>query len=394
MDSTFLGNTATTNGGGAIWLSPTTSAVITGSFRKNNQALSGGALFISSGASATINADRFPTTFESNTAQNGGAIYNDGGTLTVNHSTFYSNQVPQNAVLTGYGGAIEDKGTMTATEGGFYNNIGRIGAAVCACDAVTAITTSIQRSVFTQNAASVTGGGLYANTNTVTIHISNSDFFLNTAANGAGVSRFAATMSITDSSITNNTASNLGAGLYVTSGPTSTVGGYVEISNTTIAQNTATGTQGGGIYNTAEVDLTNATIAANTNGVFNFGNGAIMRMANSVLHDPNTLNCDGSGVVPASSGGNYSDDNSCGLSAPGDRQGVGLDPKLGTFVSHDLRANTSYYLLLAGSPLIDAAVAGCPLLDQRHANRVGPCDIGAIEYGGKLPWAYMPYISK
>ena len=62
-------------------------------------------------------------------------------------------------------------------------------------------------------------------------------------------------------------------------------------------------------------------------------------------------------------------------SAAGDRQGTGLDPKLGPL---ECVIRHCYHVPLAGSPLIDSG-SGCPPTDQRGAPRLGACDIGAIE---------------
>lgn len=397
VDSTFTGNSATN--GGAIWLSPTTSATLTGDFLSDNVAVDGGGLYMAAGSSALLNADQFQTFFEANHASDdGGGVYNNGGTLTVNRATFYQNVVPPDQLLSGFGAGIDDRGPMTITEGYFFNNTGRWGGGLCVCDPTVPIQTSITRSTFMSNIANQWGGGLYANTVDVTVAITDTSFSNNSAANGGGIARFAAAMNLTNSSITGNNASAAAGGMWVDSGPQPSVGGYVEVKDTTIAKNTAAGNLGGGIYNVAEIDLINDTIADNTLGVYNFGTGgadAIMRMSNTVLHNPTTLNCDSSvGFAISSAGGNFADDTNCGLTGPHDQQGAGLDPKLGTFVSNDTRANTSYYLLQASSPLINAGVAGCPAVDQRHASRVGACDIGAIEFGGQLPWAFLPYIGK
>jgi hypothetical protein len=53
--------------------------------------------------------------------------------------------------------------------------------------------------------------------------------------------------------------------------------------------------------------------------------------------------------------------------------------------------------LLPSSPAINAGDdAGCPGTDQRGAHRpVGAhCDIGAFEFGGQVPWLWLPLIRK
>jgi len=60
-------------------------------------------------------------------------------------------------------------------------------------------------------------------------------------------------------------------------------------------------------------------------------------------------------------------------------------------VTQPVQTSTIYVPPLAGSPLIDAG-ANCPLFDQIGASRVGPCDIGAVEFGGLFPKARVPIV--
>jgi len=50
---------------------------------------------------------------------------------------------------------------------------------------------------------------------------------------------------------------------------------------------------------------------------------------------------------------------------------------------------------LSGSPAIGAAnPADCPAVDQRGAARVGTCDAGAGEFGGRAVRALIPILIK
>jgi hypothetical protein len=55
---------------------------------------------------------------------------------------------------------------------------------------------------------------------------------------------------------------------------------------------------------------------------------------------------------------------------------------------------TNYYTPLPGSPLINKGASNCPTTDQIGATRLDACDVGAIEFGGVLPRAYLPYVLK
>jgi len=77
---------------------------------------------------------------------------------------------------------------------------------------------------------------------------------------------------------------------------------------------------------------------------------------------------------------------------PNSQTGTGLDPKLGPLTS-DPSGFTSYRLPLVGSPLINAGF-NCLARDQRGASRPDACDIGAVEFGGLLPRAFIPQAAR
>ena len=72
--------------------------------------------------------------------------------------------------------------------------------------------------------------------------------------------------------------------------------------------------------------------------------------------------------------------------------GAGLDPRLSA-LTFDSFSATYVRVPQLGSPLIDAGF-NCPLRDQRGAERVGVCDIGAVEFGGLLPMAHIPLVMR
>jgi hypothetical protein len=321
--------------------------------------------------------------------EDGGAAYNKGGTLTIRNAVLTVNRTPMQTLLAGYGGAIYSDGTLTLTNGVLYKNEGRYGGGVFVGNSATGAKAVIDRSSFLSNISGNLGGGLYTNDATTAITVTNSAFRGNTAATGGGIARFNAGLRLVNSSVTQNTATD-GGGLYIGAGPSPTDGGYVHVTSVTFSGNTASSNHGGGVFNTGLVELYSTTIFSNTNGVFSTNNGNT-RFRNSVLQNPSTLNCDGDGTAQISDDShNFSTDNSCVL--PNSQTGTGLDPKLGP-LTLDPDGLTSYHMPLAGSPLIDAG-SSCPALDQRGASRPNTCDIGAVEYGGLLPRAYIPLIVK
>ena len=176
--------------------------------------------------------------------------------------------------------------------------------------------------------------------------------------------------------------------MYAEALPAHTEGGYVEIHDATFSTNTVSTGSGGGLYNGGLMNLQGVTIKDNSNGVFAFTG---IRMSDTVLQNPGWLNCDGTGILPSSAGGNFSTDNSCGLSGNGDRQGVGLDPQLDP-LTRDASGITSYHMPRPGSPLINAAVPPCSPRDQRNGARLDACDIGAVEYRSLLRVGFLPLV--
>lgn len=109
------------------------------------------------------------------------------------------------------------------------------------------------------------GGGLYAQSGTITLH--NSDISKNTAlSNGGGIATRQADLSIDASTIRSNTARLVGGGIFITLG-------RITISDSILAENEA-GRGGGGLYNTrSQAFLNHVTVAANNGGRVGFGGG-------------------------------------------------------------------------------------------------------------------------
>ena len=193
-------------------------------------------------------------------------------------------------------------------------------------------------------------------------------------------------VTINNSSVTGNLA---GATLSVANGGGIYNSGRVTISNSTIGGNTASFGQGGGIYNGAGMTINNTTISGNTATRFGKGDnvysvGAVV-IQNSIIANGVNGNCYGS---VTSIGYNSSSDGTCKFNYTGDLNNT--DHKLGPLQNNGGPKQTM--ALLSGSPAIDAGNPnGCMdsnghLLrtDQRDMPRpdkedsVG-CDMGAYE---------------
>ena len=146
--------------------------------------------------------------------------------------------------------------------------------------------------------------------------------------------------------------------------------------------------QGGGIYNSGILTISNSTVSSN--GAVSGGGGIYgsAHLQNSIIaYSTHGGNCYGT----VSSIFSLSSDNSCNLNGPGDLNNV--NPKLGNLGSYG--GPTQTYALLSGSPAIDAGnPSGCTdglghLLktDQRGYPRPNTedrsgCDMGAYERQG------------
>jgi predicted outer membrane repeat protein len=361
-------------------------------FLTRGNAPSGGSIFVNPNAAVNIRNVSF---LNNSASDSGGAIYSNGGTLTIVDARFIQNKTPMNTIAVGYGGAIASLGTMTLYNGYFGLNEGRFGGAVFVGGTATAARASIDASTFTTNKAGSIGGGLYTNADTTALTVTNSVFGNNNSVGvGGGFARFNASVWITNTSFRGNSATS-GGGMNIASGPTPNVN-WVYLTSVTISGNNASSGQGGGIYNTGQVQISNATIVSNTNGVFNFGSGEQMRLRNTALQNPSSLNCDGDGTTPSYDGSNRVSDNSCGA---GFTSSVVADIKIGPLQTLAFPTGLAYHLPQAGSPLINAGTTdssgyGCPSRDQIRALRPDQCDIGAVEFGGLLDRAQVPLVAR
>lgn len=227
------------------------------------------------------------------------------------------------------------------------------------------------------DAAGALGGAVEADTSSVTA--TRVTVRGNGASTGGGIAAIRVTLA--ESTVSDNAATSTGGGVWADQ--------TVDAVNTTIAGNEA-GTSGGGVVVVNDTaTLTDVTLAGNTaptgaNVELQPGSDALVAFGTVVADPTGGTDCAvAPGAVTTSLGSNLSSDGTCGFGAgPADQAGAG-DPLLGPLAAQG--GPTETRVPQPGSPLLDAAVcADAPVAvptDQRGVTRPqGPaCDVGAVE---------------
>jgi CSLREA domain-containing protein len=344
-------NSATTAAGGGMVVAlngPLMAFALRNSQVYSNTAFQGGGIYLQSSFQpfALYSATIAGSQIYSNTAGHGAGIDNDSGNadnpLLLSDSYLHHNN-------------------SASLAGGIENNGGL----------------SILRSTLDSNIAATQGGGIYNNDNGL-VEITQSTLSANTAQFGGGIfiESFIYTKtlaSVVNSTLSGNTASHQGAGLYAN-------GGRAQFYNATIAANqiiVPTGSSypamGGGLLITP-----------------NFGINAIITVQNTLIGD-NSLRVGMNAPVPDDCYGTVRFQgynlietlSNCAFENPSVGDITGKDPLLGPLQLNG--GSTQTQALLPGSPAINAANSNAPARDQRNYIRPDAPDIGAFEFNGTIP---------
>lgn len=357
----------------------------------------------------TFTGGRAPAGGE-DTAQGGGAIYRDGGSLTVIDSVFTDNRAPSpgqdiaGGAIYGFGG-----GETVIAGSTFENNEASDGGAVGSLNGdLTVINSRLSDNAATGSGGNPgnggAGGAIYMDgrdevTTLCGVTVSNN----RAGAIGGGIFRvsntddgtFAMERTTVDGNATTPTDSGNAGGLYLqglaidirASSITRNQGFYgggiwlnesqVTMVNVTIAANTTIGSNGAGVWlgNDPTGTLENCTIADNTAtgesvaGAI-FGDG--LTLVNTIVANNTatyTKTCD---VTRTGGSGNlqWPDDSPC-TEAP-----LVADPLLSPL--QDAGGDTEVMVPAAQSPAVGIAT-GCPATDQLGNPRGDPCTAGAVE---------------
>ncbi len=292
-----------------------------------------------------------------NVATEGGGISNQG-VLTINGA-----MISQNSASSGGGGGVGSRGTLT-----------------------------IINSTISHNRSSISGGGVYTFGAAAISGSTISDNLVSgtSYSNGGGVYCGGGQMSLMASTLSGNIASQGGGGIFV--GPHATVA----ITNSTISGNTAR--LGAGVFSYGDVTLSNSTVARNTasdntGGIYcsDAGTRSWLTLQRTLVAE-NTggdLGLVGWSSIKSSSNNLIGDFKSAGGLLNGvDANIIGIDPKLAPLA--DNGGPTLTHALRSGSPAINKGGNRTSLTtDQRgvgFARAIGQAiDIGAFEFGNAMP---------
>jgi hypothetical protein len=349
----------------------------------------GGAIHVRSGKLVIDNSY-----FAGNVGINGGAINGLKSPIRITNSVFVANDaspgsrpVPGFAGNFGFGGAIYTDGTRDREETSVG---GEIYIAGC---------------VFRDNITAGQGGAVFTwvyDPDYVTIdQVLFEDNQALRTTNGRGglggaLRHGGGNLTVSNSTFSDNTAGRQGGAFWYGDGPTYDI----RFRNVTFVDNQADGlddqANGGAMYASGgDVQIENATFADNyayyAGGAI-FGNADNITMRNSIIADNTVGNRNSRNqqcTSPLQGGWNIQ---SRSISDRGDFEctpGITIaDPRIGSL--RDFGGFTPTVPLLTGSPAIDAG-NNCGLSsDQRGAARVGPCDIGAFEFGGTPAESTIP----
>ena len=297
----------------------------TGTLALTNCSLTGNTANLGGGIANTGTLALANCSLTGNTAGSGGGIINYG-TATLTNCSLTGNTTP--AIGDG-GGGILNHGTLTFTNSTLADNTSTRGGGLHNTSTATLTNCTLTGNRADDPFGSVGGGGIAtvdSGAQRTTLTLTNCTLADNTANLGGGITNFDGTATLTNSTLTDNTALD-GGGIY-------SHNGSMNLQNTILALNTAR-------FPSPQADDCG---------------GVVTSLGNNLIGDPT-----GCRLTLLSS----------------DLTG---DPGLGDFTDNG-RPGKGHFPLLSTSQAIDAGNdAVCPHTDQLGRRRLGPCDIGAIEF--------------
>jgi hypothetical protein len=311
------------------------------------------------------------TIIESNLSPDSGGGIANTGILTIQNSTLGGNS--SGVGDGGQGGAIfNNGGSLIVTNSSILGNVADAGAGIAN---INGGIITITNSSFGSNAAGVVGGGLSNTTGTITVI--GSSFGSNSAGTSGGGIYNSGIITTTSSTFGSNAAGTSGGGIYNS--------GTITISNSALGSNAA-GTTGGAINVNGSGILISNNISIIGNSAVTSGGGlnalGTENVSNSLIIGNNSqAGIDVSGNIE------ISNTNLIGIPLGNSLGGIVIVNGGGNPVIADNGGptNTIALALVDGNPAIDtgdsATCAAAPVsgLDQRALPRPSACDIGSYE---------------
>ncbi len=345
----------TAQGGGAIYRDGGSLTVIDCEFEDNHgpatgQDVAGGAIYAFGGGETIISG----STFTGNSASDGGAIGSLNGHLTIINSTIVGNAATGTEGNPGNGGC----------GGGVYMDGGDEITTLCGV-------------TIADNTAGAIAAGFFrvSNSDDGTFMMERSTVSGNRVTpeddgNAGGMYLQGLDLTITASTISANEAYYNG-GIWIS-------GREANLTNVTIAENVAFGSNGGGMWLSDEPagTMLNCTIANNHSTADGMVAGAIfgggLELKNTIIAGNTAMYTPGCDAMHPSGGGNLQFPGGA-LCSPGPTV---EDPELGALANNG--GVTQTMLPAAGSVAIGLGT-DCPPTDQRGEPRGEPCTAGAVE---------------
>ena len=349
------GGEDTAQGGGAIYRDGGSLTVIDCNFFDNRapspgQDIAGGAIYAFGGGDTIISG----STFTGNSASNGGAVGSLNGDLTLINCTLTGNSATGTDGNPGHGGCggavyMDGRDELTSLCGVTIsdNQAGAIGGAFFRVSNDSTGVFTMDRTTINANRVTPTASG-----------------------NAGGMYLQGLDLTMTQSTISRNEAFYNG-GLWIH-------GRQAQLTNVTIAENTAFGSNGGGLWlsNSPTGTLLNCTIANNHSTADDQIAGAIfskgLSLKNTIVAGNTAMWVPGCNETHDDGGGN--------LQWPGGAlctaNPLVEDPILGALGDHGGETET---MVPADTSPARALGTGCPSTDQHGNPRSEPCTAGAVE---------------
>jgi hypothetical protein len=276
-NTTFISNTSTGSGGGAV-ISMTVAQIVNTRFVSNTAGASGGGLALLMTTVQLTNTDFFSNTANGLSIHNGGGGLWSNGAIEQSGGTYAGNKTARN------GGGVQAAGGFTLTSVSFISNTAAFeGGGAHQFASSGPLPSNVTSATFQNNRANGgNGGALYAYANPFVL--SGTQVLSNSATGtGGGVFNYAGTR-ILNSLVQNNNAravfsrnaleiagshfiSNTGS----SGGAAFSDGGGVTLSDSTFERNSGQGSSGGAIYagsnyGAAFANITNSIFLSNTGG--------------------------------------------------------------------------------------------------------------------------------